>query len=168
MKKILLSLIMLAIASSINAAGVNQNTSVSAQPGIYNGAEFTAGKIVVRVDPAYRAVCTPEAIQEYRFQVAFQKIGGISVLKKFKSAQDPGSAMNRYGKSKTDLSLVYEISFTGDIEISMAINTLMSTGILIYAEPLYKHRMSFIPNDPNIGSQQFITRIKADSAWNIE
>ncbi|MFM7726458.1 MAG: S8 family serine peptidase, partial [Flavobacteriales bacterium] len=166
MKKLILSLCLAASTGMMSAAGVN--SAVSGTSASSNAAEVVAGKLVVRVHPAYRSSCTDESILDYRFQAAMQKIGTTAVRKKFLTAREPGSDLNRYGKPKTDLSLVYEVTYSSELNVTSAATVLNSSGILMYSEPLYKHRLFFNPNDPSFSTQQFLTRIQGPNAWNIE
>ena len=133
----------------------------------YHGAKAQAGKLVVKVQPAYRAACTSAGIFEPRFQNALQQLQAVSMSPKFPRAQVEMGALNRYGRPKTDLSLVYQIDLNGSVELEKAIQQLMGTGILVYAEPLYIHDLYYTPNDPSLSNQYAITKIQAPNAWNI-
>lgn len=70
-------------------------------------------------------------------------------------------------KPTIDLSLYYEISFDKTKSVEAFINELYATGYIEYAEPAYREKMQFTPNDPSLSSQYFISKIKAQQAWDI-
>lgn len=133
----------------------------------YNGARIHAGRMVVKVHPAYRAVCSDEGVADYRFEAALQALNVHSMAKKFRQESVPVSPVNRYGRPSTDLSLVYQLTFDPAVPVDKAMATLMASGVLVYAEPVYIHDLYYTPNDPNIGNQYAITKIKAIDAWDI-
>lgn len=64
-------------------------------------------------------------------------------------------------------STLYEITYNNSIPIKKTINILMATGIIEYAEPLYKIQLLSNPNDPDTASQYYLGLIKAYDAWDI-
>src|SRR5688572_24090166 len=69
--------------------------------------------------------------------------------------------------SSVDISLYYEISFDPTIPVDEFINDLYKTDYIEIAEPVYRQRMMVTPNDPSIGSQYYLTKIRAPEAWDI-
>ena len=88
--------------------------------------------------------------------------------RKYPQLRQPSVAVNRYGRKPIDMSLVYEVRFNPSFTLSEAIQSLLSTGILAYAEPLYLHELDYTPNDPDITSQYHINKIQAPAAWDIQ
>lgn len=134
---------------------------------VYNGARIKAGLLVIKVSAQYRQFCTPDEIREPRIKASLLKIGTTRVERKFPLATPPSAELNRHGKARTDLSLMYTVHFTSSVSMDEAIATLSSSGLLEYAEPLYIHNLSYTPTDPELGSQYFIGKINAYTAWDV-
>ncbi len=133
----------------------------------YNGARVLPGQFVVKVHPAYRSACNQNGIAEYRIAEALRALNVVSVEKKFQREFTPSAAVNRFGRPAVDLSLVYRLQIDPASEVSDVIATLMNSGILVYAEPLYVHDLYYNPNDPQASSQYALNKINAYNAWNI-
>jgi serine protease len=157
----------LPMAAKANGGKLNQ-ADLSSKGVSFNGAIAQKGRLVVRVHPAYRSQCTASGIIEYRFQQALHSLTQSSIQKKFTHSRRPANELNRYGKPAVDFTLVYQVSFDPSTDLQQAISTLMSSGILEYAEPLYIHQQFYNPNDPSTGNQYALTKINAYNAWNIE
>jgi hypothetical protein len=140
-----------------------RNYSVST----FRGAEIKPGLLVVKVKAEFKNLCTPTGIQDAKMTDALRKIQSTEIAKKFPLSQQPVSAMNRHGKRSVDLSLMYRLNFSSTVSIEKAIATLLSTGILEYAEPLYIHNLDYTPNDPSIASQYFLGKINAYNGWDV-
>lgn len=154
-------------ASNPTATAGNPVTHrVAAVP--FNGAQAWPGKLVVRVLPAYRDLCSPAGIADPKFQEALGRIQAVSVQRKYPNLRQPVNALNRYGRKPIDMSLVYEVRFDPRFTLSEAIQSLMGTGLLAYAEPLYLHNFDYTTNDPDLSSQYHITKIQAPAAWDIQ
>ncbi len=68
-----------------------------------------------------------------------------------------------------DLAKVFTIKYDGNIdpyELSEMIMT-QNSDLLEWAEPDFVYEMDYIPNDPNMGNQWHITKIKSFQAWDI-
>ena len=150
-----------AASSSANAAH-----RVNGVP--FNGAQAWPDRLVVRVLPEYRDLCSSTGIADPKFQEAVQHLQAASVQRKYPQLRQPSVAVNRYGRKPIDMSLVYEVRFNPSFTLSEAIQSLLSTGILAYAEPLYLHELDYTPNDPDITSQYHINKIQAPAAWDIQ
>ncbi|REJ81306.1 MAG: T9SS C-terminal target domain-containing protein [Bacteroidetes bacterium] len=154
-----------AIAKNPNNLNAHSGTSEASTH--FGGASVNPGKIVVKVKPEFRSLCSDGGIQDSRFHSALAQLNSPVISKKFPSKTQPEQALNRQGKKTTDLSLVYQLNFSPDTDIHKAIMLMKYTGLFVYVEPLYKHQMSFIPNDPSVSTQTFLTRINAYNAWDI-
>ena len=144
----------------------NPAKETSAQP-TYFGSEYNAGILVVRIKPAFRNACTDNDVAVAKFRNALQAISFAKVYKKFPRSKQPVEPLNKFGRKPIDLSLIYQVEFSTVVRIEEAIRIVLASGIVEYAEPLYKHSMSFTPNDPSISSQYHITKINAYTAWDV-
>ena len=161
--KILLLIFIVINNYTVSGSGpVNQNNSHS-----LNSPIIKPGLLVVRIKPEYRALCVPDNVNEPRLKNALTKISSSGITKKFPRSTFPSEKVNRFHQPLVDLSLIYEISFSPVIRIEQAIQIILSTGVVEYAEPLYIHHLDFVPNDPSAASQYQLTSISAYAAWDI-
>jgi serine protease len=94
----------------------------------------------------------------------------ISIKKTFPNKYPLKEKTNERGEKLVDLSLIYELTFNpSKNNISCIINKIYESRKIVYAEPYYLPKLSFIPNDSLIFSfiQYDAGIIKAYDAWNI-
>ncbi len=70
-------------------------------------------------------------------------------------------------KVNIDITRYYQIRFDSQLPIEDYINELYATGYFEVIEPAYTSKAMFTPNDPQKGSQYYLTLIKAFDAWDI-
>lgn len=100
---------------------------------------------------------------------ALENIKFTEVYQKFPGHTPPVREKDQWGRTLVDLSRIYECKFSIDINIESAINQLLSSGMLEYAQPVFIQKpLSYIPNDPLKGPQYSIFRVNAPDAWGIE
>lgn len=150
---------------TVNVIAGNQ-PSFHFAPGITQK-DYLPNTLILKVKPAYRAHCSNNAIEMQSLKDIFGTINVTAINKLFPNHQPPVQATDRYGRPYVDLSLIYQVEYKASADMAKIINNLMETEVLEYAEPKYIPATQFTPNDPFIGSQAFLTRINADSAWNI-
>ena len=66
-----------------------------------------------------------------------------------------------------DLSDIYMARYEGSTDIVTVINALLEDQQIIYAEPSYIYKTSFVPNDPGYVNQSYLTKVMAPQAWDI-
>jgi subtilisin family serine protease len=66
-----------------------------------------------------------------------------------------------------DLSDIYMARYEGSTNIVTVINALLEDQQIIYAEPSYIYKTSFVPNDPGYVNQSYLTKVMAPQAWDI-
>ncbi len=100
----------------------------------------------------------------------FQKfINGFhvtSIKKKFPNSIPPSNEK----PGSVDISNIFEISYSIDVPVEKAVVYLSTLKDVEYAQPYYTdyHFFSdYIPNDPQLSKQWYITKIQAPAAWNI-
>jgi serine protease len=100
----------------------------------------------------------------------------VSLLTRYKAAgltkiypfhQPPAQKINQHGEPQIDLSLIYQFNIEDNSRLEEAINALFATGMVEYAQPRYLPKLLHVPNDPMVGSQYNLQRIKAFEAWDI-
>jgi subtilisin family serine protease len=66
-----------------------------------------------------------------------------------------------------DLSDIYMARYEGSTDIVTVINALLEDQQIIFAEPSYIYKTSFVPNDPGYVNQSYLTKVMAPQAWDI-
>ena len=70
------------------------------------------------------------------------------------------------------LENIYKLQIPASVDIKKKINELLALGFIEYAEPLYRHSLLYIPNDPEAqpdsGLQDYLSVIRAYEAWDVE
>lgn len=66
------------------------------------------------------------------------------------------------------LATVYTLKVDDSIDLEKAIDILLQSDLVEYAEPYYLYRPLLIPNDPGVSGQYYLDLIRAYDAWNIE
>lgn len=132
--------------------------------------DYLPKTIIIKVDPAYRSICSEKNIEHATFKQLASAIGATNLHKKFPKDKAPESLYNQAGQKFADLSLIYELTYTGSLDIEKAINKLLLSGILLYAEPHFVPKISYNPNDPlaNSTDQYHLLTINAFNAWNVD
>ena len=130
--------------------------------------DYMAKTIILKVQPAFAALCSENGIAHDGFKAMAATIGVTNLHKKFPRDRSPEKEFNEAGQRLIDLSLVYELNYTADMHIEKAISKLLLSGILVYAEPHFIPKVSYMPNDPlaNPTDQYHLQRISAFNAWN--
>ncbi len=131
--------------------------------------EYINNTIILKVKDNYRSFCNENGINISILQNKLNSLGLLSITKKFKNELPPREKFNRDGIALADLSLIYECKFSSNSPIEKNINLLLSTGVLVYAEPHFIPKTDYSPNDPMATplSQYHIGRIDAYNGWNI-
>ncbi|HEX5002678.1 MAG TPA: S8 family serine peptidase [Bacteroidia bacterium] len=130
-------------------------------------APVIAGKLVFKVKAEYRSSCRLNTVDQAKVKEALKSIGAKKVYKKFPTHQAPESMLSRDGKPYTDLSRIYGADVDPQLPIQKAINALMATGMIEYAEPLFIMEPLYNPNDPDTASQYYLGLLQAYDAWDI-
>lgn len=131
--------------------------------------EYMSNTIIFKVKGVFRNFCTETGVNLASLQKSFSAIGVTTNSKKFKGEQAPRSLYNKDGIPMADLSLIYECKFSSNVSLQKAINTLLASNVLEYAEPHFIPKPAYNPNDPQatVSQQYHINRINAYNAWNL-
>lgn len=131
--------------------------------------DYVPATIILKVKPEFRQACSVNGIADARMQNVFQRLGATSLHKIFPNHQPPAAERNKAGQKTADLSLVYKMEISPNADLIKSINAVLATGMVEFAEPKYRYKPFFNPNDPSIGQQQnFLNRIKAYQAWDTQ
>ncbi len=132
-------------------------------------ADYLPKTIIIKVKPAYAANCDLSKIDNPLFNAMAAAVGITNLHKKFPSDKTPDKPTNETGQKFADLSLIYELNYTSDLLIEKAVSKLLLSGILVYAEPHFIPKTTYMPNDPlaNATNQYHLQTVNAFGAWNI-
>lgn len=131
------------------------------------GQQPISKKAVVKVKDSYRSYCQNNKIAIPNFHYLESSLGITNVQKLFPHINKPDKLTNQYGDTLVDISLIYEFEIQPTTPIDAACRQLYSTGWFEYAEQKNTHQLLHTPNDPNIGSQYYLTNIRAFSGWDV-
>ena len=133
--------------------------------------DYTPNTIVFKVKPEYRNIVGSTKIENVLFNQVLAYVGLNSLNKIFPKHVAPEKKYNELGQAYADLSLIYELKYTNNIPVEDAVNQVLASGIMEFAEPHYIYQLhNFTPNDPSItnaGQSGFLTRIRAYAAWDL-
>jgi len=110
--------------------------------------EYLPNTMLVKVRPEYRAICTDAQIGIPAVNDYFTMIGTDLVKRKFPHSKAPAKATNQYGAPMVDITLIYEIHYTGALPLEKAIGKLYNMGMFEFVEPYYIPKITLVPNDP--------------------
>lgn len=130
-------------------------------------ADYVPNRIIFKLKSEYRAYSTNDRIQVPIFTRALDALQMTSLRKSFPKTSAPEQATNSLGQKLADLSLIYEMDFTANASIEDAVNLILNTGIVEYAEPSYIYHILYNTNDPDTASQYYLTLLHARQAWDI-
>jgi subtilisin family serine protease len=167
MKVIKLCAVALAVAFSFQGSAQSSTGNTFKMPAKITSSDFMANHIVLKLKPEYRAYGNGSTITHPNVAAVMQQVGADKVYRKFPHAQAPETTHDMYGRKYADLTLIYEVHYTGNVGLEAAINRFLKTGLFQYAEPHYLPKENFTPNDPQVGNQYHISKIKAIQAWDI-
>jgi serine protease len=66
-----------------------------------------------------------------------------------------------------DLSDLYVAKYDGNQQIATVINALLKDEQIVYAEPSYVYKTSFVPNDASFSLQTYFTKLQVAQAWDV-
>ncbi|MFD1002079.1 S8 family serine peptidase [Ohtaekwangia kribbensis] len=129
--------------------------------------DYHAGKVMVKVKKEYISLFSSDNTSQASGRKASiagsLKVSSLAPKGNVKSATARAQAF----KPVIDITQYFEISFDPSQPVEDYINTLYASGYIELAEPAYKERMLYTPNDPAVTNQYYLTKIRALEAWNV-
>jgi len=122
---------------------------------------------IVKIKPLYRSLCSTDKIDNSLFNTLYNTIGGTGLSKKFPHTKAPEKLINERGEPLTDLTLIYEFSYTASIPLEKVINEFNALQLFEYIEPHYLPHLCYAPNDTGLYNQYALTNIQAEAAWGV-
>lgn len=135
--------------------------------------DYLPKTIVFKVSPQFRGGAGLTNIQHPNLQLALNYLGVAKLERKFPNHKAPERERNELNQKYADLSLIYQLTYTGSVDIETAANQLLASGALTYAEPHYIFKMfDYEPTDvraDSVAGQQRnqLKRIRAYKAWDL-
>lgn len=148
--------------------GINPGTSYFKMSPRVTADDYKSKTVILKINQELRPYCNPQQISLAPLQNLLNDIGATGVKLMFPHSDRPTERVNKYGMKYADLSLIYEFKYTSDKDLVEVINSIHALGISEYVQPYYIHKLHYTPNDPQIGSQYHIARVKAYQAWDIQ
>lgn len=142
-------------------------------PNFVENVNYVKGKIIFKVKAQYRANCSVSYINNPALNAMMNTLGVSSLAKIYPNHKQPEVKYNKLGQAYEDLSLIYELTFQNNVQMEKAVNLMISTGMVEYAQPRFINKVSaFLPNDPNASASgkpqyNYLNRIKAYNAWDL-
>ena len=130
--------------------------------------DYIAGVVIVKITAIEKSNCTPNGMAIPSLQNAFSKLNVTKVRQLFPNAIPLQSKLIN-GQQAPDMTTLYELHYASEWSITEAINELLSSKAIVYAEPSFIYHLSYTPNDPDTLSPKnyYQKIIKAYQAWNI-
>ena len=91
----------------------------------------------------------------------------ISLSKLFSFASKTTGIQSLGQSSTPDLSDLYIAKYEGNQPIVTVINALLKDEQILYAEPSYIYRTSFVPSDASFSLQTYFNRLQVTQAWDV-
>ena len=160
------------IVAAKNPAQLNVNRNVLtrsyALPAKVTTKDYLAGVVIVKIAAIQKSNCTPNSMAIPSLQNAFSKLNVTKVRQLFPNAMPLQSKLMN-GQQAPDMTTLYELHYASAMSITEAINELLSSKAIVYAEPSFIYHLSYTPNDPDTLSPKnyYQKIIKAYQAWNI-
>jgi len=135
---------------------------------IVPGVDCLKDEVIIKVNPAYRNQCTNNNINIQSVKQIFSFAKTTEIKKLYPNHQPPKDDYNAYGQKLVDLSLIYNITYSGTLDIRKFIAELNSLGAIEYAQPRMIAQPMLTPNDDSLSLQWFLTKIGAQLAWDLD
>jgi serine protease len=164
----LLCLLLLPVFAMAQSARSDQPQQQAFElPEGYTQADYWDKKVIFKIKDALRPYCSETNVAIPILSKYNDRMGVTSLRKSFPRSTAPSEPTNALGERMADLSLIYELQYTNPVDIAEAINFLLQTGIVDYAEPSYIFKPFYDPNDPDTAQQYALGLINARAAWDI-
>ncbi|MEO5645452.1 MAG: S8/S53 family peptidase [Bacteroidia bacterium] len=110
--------------------------------------EYMQNTLIIKVLPQFRGQCTNEQIAIPSVVNFFNMIGMDNIKKIYPNHKVPAKQFNSYGAPMIDLTLIYEVHYSGAIGLESAIGKLYNQGFFEFVEPHYIPKIDMAVNDP--------------------
>ncbi len=146
----------------------NFSTTYYSYEDIQPGVDCLTNQVIVKIKPAYVNQCSATVINIPELLQAFNFAKTTEIKKLYPNHQSPANTYDQYGRKMADLSLVYNITWSGDLDIRKFVTELNAIDAVEYAQPRMIVQPMWTPNDTSFGLQWYLPLIGADLAWNLD
>lgn len=129
--------------------------------------DYSPGVVIFKVKPEYRPYCQPSQVTVPILDRVLNHLQVHTVQKTIANAQPPSEQLNALGQEMVDLSLIYEAWFDPSTDIEYAVNMVLSSDAVEYAEPLYAYPSLYDPDDPDTLDQYYLSLMQIREAWDV-
>lgn len=132
-------------------------------------AKYLQKTIIFKVKPYNKNICNSFKINNSDFEKLLTNVKTKKLSKKFPLSQSTFGKINSSGDKLVDISTIYEMEYSSDIDIFKLIKQIKSFNFIEYAQPHYIDEVlgQYIPNDLLRGNQYYLNNIKAYEAWDL-
>lgn len=126
--------------------------------------------LVARLKEQYRQQSIAKDFENQVIEHFLRTATILSISRLFPQHQPPSTRTDEYGQQLVDLSLIFIIEISETANRQKIINSLLQTGLFEYVEPYpvpTRLQMTFMPDDPFVLNQYYLSTIEAYDAWNI-
>jgi len=102
-----------------------------------------------------------------RTQLSAQGVSITSLNRLFPNAVRSVGTQSLAQSPLPDLGDLYVAKYEGNQNITGVINALLKDEQILYAEPSYIYKTSYVPNDANFTTQSYLTKVQASQAWDV-
>ena len=124
--------------------------------------------LIVKVKESYRGYFYKGEVNDPKLEMAFNSCGVKSRVRKFPNCTKPRNEKNKDGIINPDLSLIYQIEYTKDIDPQKLTFMFMQLGAFQYVEPSFIFEPLYKPNDSEIDSLYYLDLLNLYSAWDSD
>ena len=132
-------------------------------------AKYLQKTIIFKVKPVNKNICKSFKINNSEFEKLITSIKTKALNKKFPNVKNTFEKNNLNGDKLVDISTIYELKYSSDIDINKVIKQIKAFDFIEYAQPHYIDELlgQYVPNDPLNVNQYYLTNIMAYEAWDI-
>jgi serine protease len=137
-------------------------------PETLKSTDYVHNKLIFKVKEEFRGLSSEQGVSSQKIAGILEKIGGGTIKKNFRGAKLPGKKFDQTGERFADLSLIYELTYSGNVSMYEAALLLNKSGLTDWVQPRYTAQPMAQPNDPQIAQQYHHGLIKTFEAWDFE
>lgn len=168
MKKILLVVCSFLVLPCIQAQKKYKTTPFYKLPETArDGDDYLSKTIIFKLNSEFRKLASPTTISAAALQSLLTELGVESFHKMYPREMQPIREFNERGQKLTDLSMLYEYTYTANVSLQDALDKLCSIGVAEYAVPHVIPKALYTVSDPSVSSQWHLSKIKAAAAWDL-
>jgi subtilisin family serine protease len=121
--------------------------------------DYIPNQVIFKLKEEFRSQSSQEGLNLDGFSELISTVGITQVHKVFPNKN------KEYNPDFIDLSLIYELKYTGNYSVFDVISSLKNLKLVEYAEPHYLPKLCYTPSDTSLPIQWYIPIINAENAW---